>query len=71
MTEICLYRCWTHTVNGKSSKAQACYPGNSVLSGILNLSESDIGKTRTEPFRSCGGKFEKFQVIKCKYPECI
>lgn len=65
--EICLYRCWTHTVNGKPSKAQACYPG-AILSEV---SESDIGKAITEPLGSHGGKFEKFQVIKCKYPECI
>lgn len=68
MKDICLYRCWTHTVNGKPSRAQACYPGNS---GFINLSESDIGKTITESLRSASGKLERFQVIRCKYPECI
>ena len=67
MSEICLYRCWTWNVNGKPSKAQACYPG----SQLNNLTETDIGKTITEPLRSASGKFEKFYVIRCKYPECI
>ncbi len=66
-SEVCLYRCWTWDVNGKPSKAQACYPG----AKLSNVTEADIGKTITEPLRSNDGKFHKMQVIRCKYPECI
>jgi hypothetical protein len=66
----CLYRSWTWQVNGKPSRAQACYPGDSCFMNNRFGSE-DVGKTFEEPFRSASGKFEKFQVIKCKFPECI
>jgi hypothetical protein len=47
-------------VNGKPSKAQACYPG----AQLSNLTEADIGKTVTELLRSNDGKFQKMQVVR-------
>jgi hypothetical protein len=35
------------------------------------MKDEDIGKTVIERLRSATGKFEKFQAIKCKYPDCI
>ncbi len=68
MSDVCLYRCWTENVNGKPSKFQSCYPHES---GFTGMKDEDIGKTVIEPLRSATGKFEKFQAIKCKYPDCI
>lgn len=65
---LCLYRTWTHSVNGLPRKAQGCYPGNS---GFINFDGLKPGDTVTEPTRSADGKFHKFTVVKCKYPECI
>lgn len=64
----CLYRSWTHTVNGESCKGQACYPGNS---GFYNPDRLELGQKMKEPLRGSGGKYHTAQLIKCKYPECI
>lgn len=59
--EKCLYRAWTHKVNDAPCKAQACMPDD----GINDLFVHAWGQTVTMADGA------KYQVIKCKYPECL
>lgn len=64
----CLYRCW----NEGGEKMQACYPHTSGFCGDIIKNAEDKGlKKVTELLRSQGGKHQKFQIINCKYPECL
>ncbi len=73
MSTKCLYRC--KTVNGV--KLQACYPHNGIcnkelkyLDGSImlpNVQNLPLGTNINEPFKP----FKKYQVINCKYPECL
>lgn len=60
------HKCLYQNING----AKACYPGNSVMANHC-WDEEPVGKIIDEPLRSAGGKFHKYQIINCKFPECI
>ena len=64
----CLYRCWKEG----GQKMQACYPHNSgFCKDVIENAEAKGLKEVIEPLKSQGGKFQKFQIINCKYPECL
>lgn len=58
---LCLYRSWTWNVHGSPSKAQACMPKGG-LNALANTNPGDIMQM---------GDKTKYQVIKCKFPECL
>ena len=61
----CLYRCW----NEGGQKLQACYPHNTdICKNEVVIAEAKGLKEVIEPI---GKKPQKYQIINCKYPECL
>lgn len=69
----CLYRSWTEQVNGKSQKMQSCSCDSKIAfckDEAVNPEELGLGAVK-EVFSFGTHKFNKHQVINCKYPECL
>lgn len=58
---LCLYRCWTQTIDGKQHKMQSCMPSG----GINDIKDAAVGSTVVM------ANGTKYQVVNCKFPGCL